>query len=303
MMSGGERLDVHLVRLGYASSRRSARILIERGLVRVNGRPGRKGALIISGDSVEVASSAGHPGIEPNPEIHLDVLFEDAAAIVVNKPAPMPCHPLRAGELMSVMNGVVARYPETALVGDDPREGGLVHRLDNGTSGALIIAREAGAFSKLREAIQSGLVARRYEALVAGELTLPLRLDAPIAHHPRNHRKMIALNEWESPPAHGARPALTIVEPVARFGGFTLVSIAPRTGNRHQIRVHLASAGYPLAGDALYGGPPLSALAPDRFWLHLREVEFDSPASGRVRTEAPRPADLEETLRKLGPQA
>ncbi len=294
----GERLDVHLVRLGYAASRRAARVLIEQGFVRVNGRPGVKGALVAAGDTVEVADRGERPGIEPNPGLALDVLFHDGALLVVNKPAPMPCHPLRPGERETVMNAIVARFPETASCGNDPREGGLVHRLDNGTSGALIVARESAAFAVLRDAIRGGRVARRYEALVAGELRSPLTLDAPIAHHPRNDRKMIAIGE-EKAVTHGGRPAMTIVEPIAHAGEFTLVSVVPKTGNRHQIRVHLASSGHPLAGDALYGGPALPTLVPGRFWLHLREVGLDSPASGRIKVEAPLARELVDSLAML----
>jgi 23S rRNA pseudouridine1911/1915/1917 synthase len=298
-VNNGERLDAHLVRLGHAASRRAARELIGQGLVQVNGAPGRQGALVVAGDSVAVESAGAAMGIEPNPDLPLEVLFNDAATLVINKPAPMPCHPLRRAERETVMNAVVARFPETGVIGDDPREGGLVHRLDNGTSGALLIAREARAFTALRDAIRNGLVTRRYEALVAGELETGLRLDAPIAHHPRNRRRMIVLDEDQPPAPHGARPALTIVEPISREGGFTLVAVTPKTGNRHQIRVHLATRGYPLAGDSLYGGPALPTLRAGRFWLHLRKVEFDSPVSGRVTVDAPRPADLVQTLTRL----
>jgi 23S rRNA pseudouridine1911/1915/1917 synthase len=310
-MSGdGERLDIHLVRLGYAPSRRAAQSLIDQGLVRVNGRRGPKGTLVAAGESVEVEAAPESErleiGIVPNPEIPLEVLFQDDAVLVVNKPAPMPCHPLRRGERNTVMNAVVARFPEAALAGDQAREGGLVHRLDNGTSGALIVARTSGAFSTLREAIRAGSIVRRYEALVAGEIRSPMRLDDPIAHHPKNRRKMIArrvaIGQRESSNTNQARPAVTIVEPISRLGGFTLVSVMPKTGNRHQIRVHLAAAGHPLAGDALYGGPALATLATDRFWLHLCEVGFDSPASGRVRVQAPYPADLVKSLSELRSQ-
>ncbi len=310
MNGDGERLDIHLVRLGYAPSRRAAQSLIDQGLVRVNGRRGPKGALVASGDSVEVevAPESLEIGIVPNPEIPLAVLFQDDAALVVNKPAPMACHPLRRGERDTVMNAVVARFPEAGLAGDQTREGGLIHRLDNGTSGALIVARASGAFGTLRDAIRTGAIVRRYEALVAGEIRSPMRLGDPIAHHPKNRRKMIvrkgvAIEERESRNTHQARPAVTIVEPISRLGGFTLVSVLPKTGNRHQIRVHLAAAGHPLAGDALYGGPALATLAMDRFWLHLCEVGFDSPASGQVRVQAPHPADLIESLSELRSQS
>ena len=124
-------------------------------------------------------------------DLALDVIHEDASVIVVNKPGGVPCHPLNADERDTVMNAVVARFPEIATVGEKPLEGGLVHRLDNGTSGALLIARNRGTFDKLRDAIRAGRIARRYEALVAGALERKTEIDAPIAHHAKNARKMI----------------------------------------------------------------------------------------------------------------
>ena len=141
-----ERLDLCLVRLGLARSRRAAREFIEGGRVRVNGRRLPKGASVTSGDRVEIADPAPPLEILPNPGIDIPVLYADAAMVVVNKPGLMACHPLRAGECDTVINAVAAKYPEAALSSDKPLEGGLVHRLDNGTSGALIIARNPASF-------------------------------------------------------------------------------------------------------------------------------------------------------------
>ena len=183
------------------------------------------------------------------------LLHEDAAVIVVNKPGGVPCHPLKAGERDTVMNAVVARFPDTATAGEKPLEGGLVHRLDNGTSGALLIARNRGAFEKLRDAIRAGRIARRYEALVAGSLERKIQIDTPIAHHAKNARKMVAGDPSSANPKRAGRAATTLAEPIRRVGEFTLLSVAPKTGSRHQIRVHLASLGHPIVGDTLYGGP------------------------------------------------
>jgi 23S rRNA pseudouridine1911/1915/1917 synthase len=287
-----ERLDHYLVRTGFAPSRRVAQELIERGMVRLNGRRSKKSEIVDAGDRVEVAAPRQHAAIEPNPDLELEVIHEDAAAIVVNKPGGLPCHPLEAGERGTVMNAVVARFPETASAGDKPLEGGLVHRLDNGTSGALLIARNGGAFEKLRDAIRAGRVARRYEALVAGYIEARIQIDTPIAHHAKNARKMVVGDPASANAKRAGRAAATIVEPVRRVGEFTLVSVTPKTGSRHQIRVHLASIGHPIVGDALYGGPASAALTHGRFWLHLHEVAFDSPAIGHVKVTAPIPSDL-----------
>jgi 23S rRNA pseudouridine1911/1915/1917 synthase len=298
------------VRLGWAPSRRAAIELIANGRVRVNGRHYRKGETIAPGDSVEVADAPAVEALVPNPDLKIDILFEDAAVIVADKPPLMPCHPLRSDERATVMNAIVAAYPETALAGDKPLEGGLVHRLDNGTSGALIIARNREAFIAMREALRAARVTRRYRALVAGHLNGAIEIATPIAHHPKNPRKMVVVesNDDAARSSMGLvsaryrsspRRALTQVEASSHEHGFTLAQVTPRTGNRHQIRVHLASIGHPLAGDELYGGPPLAGLDTGRFWLHLAELEFESPAGGRVQVTAPLARDLEDSLKRL----
>ena len=267
-------------------------------MVRLNGHRTRKSDLVVDGDHVEVAPRRGMvSAIEPNREIEVPVVHQDAAVIVVNKPGAMPCHPLRSEERDTVMNAVVARFPETATAGDKPLEGGLIHRLDNGTSGALLIARNRGTFIKLRDAIRAGKITRRYEALVAGRLERKLEIDLPIAHHAKNPRKMIVGEAGSPNPKRAGRPASSIVEPLRRIGEFTLVSILPRTGSRHQIRVHLASQGLPIVGDLLYGGPESESLAHGRFWLHLCDIAFDSPAIGHVKATAPIPSDLMKLIR------
>jgi 23S rRNA pseudouridine1911/1915/1917 synthase len=291
-----ERLDHYLVRTGFAPSRRVAQELVERGLVRINGQRSKKSEIIGAEDRVEVSATNRRAAIEPNAELALDVIHEDASVIVVNKPGGVPCHPLNSEERDTVMNAVVARFPDVATVGEKPLEGGLVHRLDNGTSGALLVARNRGTFDKLRDAVRAGRIARRYEALVAGSLERRTEIDTPIAHHAKNARKMIVGDAASANPKRAGRAASTVVEPIRSIGEFTLVSIAPKTGSRHQIRVHLASIGHPIVGDTLYGGPASETLAHGRFWLHLCDVAFDSPAVGHVKVTAPIPPDLQKLL-------
>jgi 23S rRNA pseudouridine1911/1915/1917 synthase len=284
------------VRTGFAPSRRVAQELVERGLVRINGRRSKKSEIVGADDRIEVAATNRRALIEPNADLALEVLHEDAAVIVVNKPGGVPCHPIHADERDTVMNAVVARFPDVATVGVKPLEGGLVHRLDNGTSGALLIARNRGTFDKLRDAIRGGRITRRYEALVAGSLERKTEIDTPIAHHAKNARKMIVGDLSSANPKRAGRPASTVVEPIRRVGDFTLLSIAPKTGSRHQIRVHLSSIGHPIVGDVLYGGLASDTLAHGRFWLHLCDVAFDSPAVGHVKVTAPIPPDLKKFL-------
>jgi 23S rRNA pseudouridine1911/1915/1917 synthase len=288
-----ERLDHYLVRTGFAPSRRVAQELVARGMVRINGRRSKKSEIVGAEDRVEVAASPNRRTvIEANADLPLEVIHEDAAVIAVNKPGSVPCHPLDASERDTVMNAVVARFPEIATVGEKPLEGGLVHRLDNGTSGALLIARNRGAFEKLRDAIRAGRIHRRYEALVVGAIDSRIQIDTPIAHHAKNARKMVVGDPSSANPKRAGRDAMTVVEPIRRVGEFTLVSITPKTGSRHQIRVHLASLEHPIVGDTLYGGPASTSLAHGRFWLHLCDVGFDSPAVGHVKVTAPPTSDL-----------
>jgi len=312
------------VRLGRAGSRRAAVELISSGRVRVNGRHYRKGEVIAPGDRVEVTPTPAHDALAPNPDFKIMILFEDAAVIVVDKPALTPCHPLRFDERDTVMNAIVAAYPETALAGDKPLEGGLIHRLDNGTSGALMIARTHEAFIAMREALRIARVTRHYRALVSGRFEGRMEIAAPIAHHPKNPRKMVVIDSVSKPIRSATvssatrdcatdvpfalsgvryrsnpRPAFTQVEALSYEDGFTVVQVTPRTGNRHQIRVHLSSVGFPIAGDELYGGPALAGLAPGRFWLHLRDLEFESPTGARVKVTAPLAPDLKDSVARL----
>jgi 23S rRNA pseudouridine1911/1915/1917 synthase len=293
-----ERLDLCLIRLGLAPSRRSANEYIQSGRVRVNGRILPKGASVAAGDRVELVEPAPATEINQNPNIDIAVLYADDAMIVVNKPGLMPCHPIRAGEHDTVINAVAARYPETAFGFDKPLEGGLVHRLDNGTSGALLIARSQEALTTLRAALRHGAVRREYHAVVSGNLLEEIEITTPIAHHPKNRRKMVTAPAIEL--SRHARPAATSIHPLRQRSGFTLVAVQPRSGSRHQIRVHLASIGHPLVGDELYGGPALTELQPGRFLLHLAALELNSPSSARIHVEAPLPHDLAETERALG---
>lgn len=296
-MQRAQRLDSFLVRSGWVPSRRRARELIIAGRVTVNGRHVGKGSLIDAGDDIRVSEGSEDSLPVPNPYLKIEILYQDESVLVVNKPGLIPCHPLRAGEDDTVINAVIAMYPEVATSGDKTLEGGLIHRLDNGTSGALIIARSPDAFAVMRAAIRRGDIVRRYLALCVGKIESAVEIATPIAHHPKNHRKMITL--LKASRLSGARPAATLITPLQCYCGFSLIEARPRTGRRHQVRVHMSSIGHPLLGDALYGGPENAELASGRFWLHLSEVAFESPASGHVAIQAPLSTDLDAVTRRI----
>jgi 23S rRNA pseudouridine1911/1915/1917 synthase len=272
--------------------------------VRVNGWRYRKGEAIRAGDQVEVLPEASAASLAKS-KISLEILYEDDGLLIVAKPPMLPCHPRESNEEATVITLLARDYPEVAEFGEKPFEGALVHRLDNGTSGALMIARTRESRAFMREALRAGRILRRYEALIEGRLESPAELNWTVAHHRKNPARMVIADGLPMPadatrsqrivraPYRGTpREAFSRVEPIRQIGAFTLVDVIPQTGRRHQIRVHLAGAGRPIANDELYGGPKSAPLEQGRFWLHLKELRFTSLTGHEVQVIAPRPADL-----------
>src|SRR5258708_4272392 len=190
------------------------------------------------------------------------MVHADEPVVVADNPAGMPSHPLKPGEKGTAANALVGRFPELASVGPQPREGGLVHRLDTDTSGLLLAARTDAAHAMLRAQFIARTVEKGYLALVAGELHAGGEISLPLAHDPHDARKMRAASDAEYAEAHGARPAVTRFEPVERRGGFTLLEVEMATGVMHQIRAHLAFIRHALAGDPHHSGPARDRLHP-----------------------------------------
>lgn len=239
-----ERLDRFLADQ-LALSRTQASRLIGGGAVSVNGVAGRAGRPLVRGDLVEVrfAAPERRRPLRPHPR-DLDVVYEDEYLLVLNKPAGLVVHPAPGHWDDTLVNALIARgAPLSSGAGGRP---GVVHRLDRDTSGLLIIAKTDDAHRRLGRALAARRVERRYVALVWGHLKGRVEIDAPIARHPRERKRMMVL-------ATG-RPACSIAEPVARFDVCDLVRVQLTTGRTHQIRVHLAHIGHPVVGDQVYGG-------------------------------------------------
>jgi 23S rRNA pseudouridine1911/1915/1917 synthase len=294
-----DRLDQFVARR-CKCARAEARRLIEDGAVKVNGRRGVKGTLVSAGAEVEVDRSpptADQKRPLPEPDRPLQLLHEDAQLVAANKPAGMPTHPLRVGERGTLANALVARHPECAQVPDDPREGGVAHRLDTDTSGVVLAARTREAWLALRRAFSTGQVEKEYWALVSGAPPDEGEIRAALAHA-GDPRKVEAVSEYADHPVR-ARPAVTRFEVMARGADVALVRARTSTGRMHQIRAHLAHAGHPLVGDTLYGGPPAPTGLVGHF-LHARAISFPHPATGdRLTIEAPLPEDRARLLEFL----
>jgi 23S rRNA pseudouridine1911/1915/1917 synthase len=271
----GSRLDrVLCARLGL--SRAEAKRLFSGGEVRRNGRRADKGDLVVTGDRIELGSELSDPRARPDPDVTVRVLFEDPALVVVDKPAGMPSHPLRPGELGCLANGLVARYPEMAQTGYDLRQPGLVNRLDNDTSGLVLAARDAVIFGQLRAQLEQGEIHKTYLALVEVPLE-PQVIELPLAPSSR-HRARVEVSAL-------GRPARSEITRCWRHGALYMVEVESSKAYRHQVRVHLAALGAPIVGDSLYGSGQGR-----HHYLHASFLGFIHPATGvelRIRSELP----------------
>ena len=254
------RLDRFLANAA-GCSRAAARRLIDDGQVRLGGRPAGKSDLVEEGDYVEILSGDLPTDDElrpvPERELVLDVLYEDGDLVAVVKPAGIASHPLRPGETGTVANALCGRYPECAFASADPREGGLAHRLDRGTSGVLLAARTRPIWELLREAFRRGKTEKRYLALGWGRSARASASTCRSPTHPRPG-KILAVPDEHRARELGAKNARTDVTLVERLGGLSLVDCRTRTRRMHQIRVHLASVGAPIYGDDSTAGCPMT---------------------------------------------
>jgi 23S rRNA pseudouridine1911/1915/1917 synthase len=307
--AAGTRLDRFLQACLVGTTRGRCRRLIADGAVRVNGRRAPKGLLLEAGDRIEVTGTVPTDAAlkpVPEPDQPLVVLHADAHVVVVVKPAGVHTQPLRAGERGTIASALVARFPECADAAPDPRDAGLVQRLDRDTSGILLAARTRAAWESLRAAFRAGEVEKTYLALVAGVPSGPLVVDAAIAPCPGDRRRVVASTDPLAASRPGALPARTEAEVVRPLAGAALVRARTHTGRRHQIRAHLAAAGHPLLGDTLYGGHIAGAPATSaaRHYLHAAQVTLPHPADGtRVTFAAPLPDDFVRAVATLAGEA
>ena len=300
----GERLDAFLARRLAGLSRSYAQHLIEAGLVEVAGRAGHPTKSQISwGPRAARPALRLRPGDRvlvtvPPPEIlalepqaiPLKVVYDDSDIIVVDKPSGMVVHPAPGHRGGTLVNALLAHCPDLAGVGGALRPG-IVHRLDKETSGLIVAAKNDRAHQHLARQLKERQVHKVYIALVHVRLEpLEGEIDAPIGRHPV-HRKRMAVVE-------GGRQALTRYRALSYLEGFTLVQAMPITGRTHQIRVHMAHRGHPVAGDAVYGrGRPSPA---PRLFLHAHRLGFRLPSDGRyVEFESPLPEELAAALSRM----
>jgi 23S rRNA pseudouridine1911/1915/1917 synthase len=284
------RLDRFLADSGALPSRTVAARLARDGAITVNGRAARASRALAAGDRVNIRVPDQVPAIPSAEDIELDVVFEDDDIMVVNKPAGMVVHP-GAGQLQgTLVNALLGRHADWPTIGD-PQRPGIVHRLDKGTSGLLVVARHHAAHRRLSADLAERRIKRVYLAVARGALTAPGRVDAPIGRDPRNRQRMAVVE--------GGRVSTTDFRPLETFDAATYLEVTLGTGRTHQIRVHLAAIGHSLLGDPTYGpagGDPRIG----RPALHAHRLRLRHPRTGEaLELEAAPPPDFNRLLELL----
>ena len=294
----GTRLDAFVLDRIPTSSRSLVLQAIEERCLTVNGRWEKKGYKLNAGDMVlidQLLESSDWKAV-PNPDVRIPVIHEEAAFLVIDKPAGMPVHPLDPSETNTVINGLLAAYPELTGVGPDPLFPSIVHRLDAETSGVMLAARDKKTYDAFRRQFRDKRMNKKYVALACGNLSDGASLENWLAHSSSGPHRMLVVEES----AQKAMIAITeyTVREILPF--HTLLDVIIKTGVTHQIRCQLAHIGHALAGDSLYGSKEADAGYDGRLFLHAAEITFPDPASGADWTfRSELPGDLQDALRRL----
>ena len=292
--SKNQRLDAFLASSLDGLTRSQATRLIESGEVAVNGRAVSKSYKLAGGEDIAVTLPEPEPVEAVPQDIPLDVVYEDADVIVVNKPSGMVVHPAPGHPDGTLVNALLYHCAGTLSGIGGALRPGIVHRIDRDTSGLIIAAKNDAAHQYLSAQLADHTLARTYECIVVGKLREDRgTVDAPIARHPTDRKRMAVVA--------GGREAVTHWEVIARYPGYTHVRCRLETGRTHQIRVHMASTlGCPIAGDAVYGRPGWDRKltpVPARQLLHAWRLALMHPLTHRPLVfEAPLPADFRPFL-------
>ena len=297
--SVGTRLDVFLAGVLPQHSRSQFQKLIRDGRVTVDGAAVKPNLALRPGQVVEVEVPAPTPATPAAQELPLPIVYQDDDVIVVDKPAGMVVHPGAGHAEGTLVNALLFHAENLSGVGGEQRPG-IVHRLDRGTSGLLVAAKNDLAHRELTRQFQDREVEKEYVALAWGEVHAGRRIDLAIGRDPVHREKM-------STRARRSRTAVTRVTRAVNLGGATLVHVVIATGRTHQIRVHLSAIGHPVVGDRTYGGSRrhmAAALRPverlERPFLHAARLAFSHPTDGRrMEFESPLPEDLQSVLDEI----
>ncbi|MCK5531491.1 MAG: 23S rRNA pseudouridine(1911/1915/1917) synthase RluD [Halopseudomonas aestusnigri] len=297
--SGGQRLDQVAAQLFPDYSRSRLQGWIKDGSLLVDGEVKRTRDIVLGGERLELDAEREIQGEWQAEAIDLDIIYEDDALLVINKPAGLVVHPAAGHQDGTLLNALLHHAPELAKV---PRAG-IVHRLDKDTTGLMVVAKTIEAQTDLVAQLQARTVSREYECVVIGVMTSGGKVDQPIARHGTQRQKMAVVA--------GGKTAISHYRVINRFRAHTHVKVKLETGRTHQIRVHMSYIHFPLVGDPVYGGrlriPP--GASPElikelrefpRQALHARRLELEHPTDGRhMSWQVPLPQDMQHLLALL----
>ena len=295
----GARLDHYITAVLPERSRSQIQRLIRDGHIRLNQRLVRASHGVHAGDIIDLEIPAPVPSTPVPEALPISIVHDDPDLVVVDKPAGMVVHPAVGHAGGTLVNALLHHVTGLSGIGGEQRPG-IVHRLDRGTSGVMVVAKHDAAHAELSRQFADREVEKEYVVLVWGLLNTGRRIDAPLGRDPVNRQKM-------STRARRARSAVTRVTGTERLRGLTLAKVAIATGRQHQIRVHLNSIGHPVVGDAVYGGVRRHLAADhrvlgtlDRPFLHAYRLAFTHPRDGRrVEFTAPLPDNLQTIIDEL----
>jgi 23S rRNA pseudouridine1911/1915/1917 synthase len=295
----GTRLDAFLAALLPDRSRSQIQRLIKDGLVDGPGAPLRPSTHVRSGQLFTITLPAPAQTVAAPEDLPLAILYQDADVVVIDKPAGMVVHPAAGHAGGTLVNALLHHVDDLSGIGGELRPG-IVHRLDRGTSGVMVAAKNDAAHRELARQFHDREVEKEYVALVWGLVQAGRRIDDPIGRDPGNRQKM-------STRARRARSAVTRVTRAEHLRGVSLLHVAIATGRTHQIRVHLSAIGHPIVGDPTYGGVhrhvaddirPVQRL--ERPFLHAARLSFTHPTDGRKMVfESPLPDDLRAVIEAI----
>jgi len=300
-----KRIDTFLASQLDECTRTRIQGLIRTGFVKVNDAIPKTSYRLSPGDSVELTIPAARPWHLDPESIDLDLIYEDSSLIVLNKPPGIVTHPAPGHSTGTIVNGLLQHCRDLSGIGGILRPG-IVHRLDKDTSGVLVIAKNDRIHENLTKQFESRIVTKKYLAVVHGLMTQTKgEIDLPLGRHPKKRKEMAVL------PAKG-KESITHWQVVESYqAGFSLLSISPKTGRTHQIRVHLSYLGHPIVGDRVYGykkewwkkhKPELAALSMliERQMLHAETLGFIHPDTGRYcEFQAEMPLDLKAVIEEI----
>jgi 23S rRNA pseudouridine1911/1915/1917 synthase len=287
--TAGERLDKYITQKESGLSRSFIQELVSSGHILVNNQSAKPSLRLKTGDTITIEIPPETPSELKAENIPLEIIFQDKDLLLINKPPGLTVHPAPGHPDHTLVNGVLALEPEMEDF-DDPLRPGIVHRLDKDTSGLLLVAKNRQALANLSAQFKERTVRKYYLALVKGELR-PAEgfIEAPLGRDPQNRQKIAVVSD--------GRHARTGYKVLRYIQGYSLLEVKLETGRTHQIRVHFAAIGHPVAGDAVYGQKESWV---KRQFLHAHRLSFALPSNRQVvEFTSPLPPDLEEALKIL----